>query len=55
MQRVEVGIAVNATYDGLAVKPLLPVLQRGFDYARIPPGPVITTLCNEPDPIPVSL
>ena len=43
MKRVEIGNAVDAENDGLAIdyKMLLPVLQRGLDNPRIALGPVV--------------
>jgi len=50
MQSIEVGIAVNAADDGLAIdhKMALPISERGLDYAGVSLGPVVTALGNQP-------
>ena len=54
---VEVGIAVHAADDGLAIdnELLLAVLQRGLDNPGVALGPVIAALGDQPDAISVAL
>src|SRR5436309_1740227 len=57
MQRVEIGDAVDANDDSLAVddEMLHPVLQCGFNDPRISLGPVISVTRDQPDPIAIAL
>ena len=55
MRRVEIGIAVDAADDSLAIELALPVLQRGFNDAREALGPVIAAAGDQPHAIAVAL
>ena len=57
MQGVEIGIAVNAQDDGLAIddKMLLPVLQRRFNNPGVVLCPIVSTTSNQPHAIAVAL
>ena len=57
MQSVEIGIAINAKDDGLAIDDelLLAVLQRSFDDPGEAAGPVVTTPGDQADAIAIQL
>jgi len=57
VQRVEIGDAVDAKDDGLAIdhEVLGAVLQRGLDDPRITLRPVIATLGDQADAIAIAL